>query len=270
MVWNLLTNAVKFTSRGGSIEVHLDQHGSRVWLRVIDTGAGIRSDFLPYVFDRFRQADGSIARKHGGLGLGLALVRHLAELHQGKSLAESLGEGRGATFTIDLPLLAAGDEESVGKAASEIHASPADTVRPSALFNGRSILVVDDNSDSLEVLAEILRLSGANVLTATSAAEAYELVQREQPDLLITDVGMPEEDGYALVRKVRDLSPECGGNTPAVALTGYASAEDRRQATLAGFQSHLCKPVEPAQLLTMVANLLQLRKSSTRPETATP
>jgi CheY-like chemotaxis protein len=130
------------------------------------------------------------------------------------------------------------------------------------------MLVVDDNIDSLEMIAEILRRSGAKVLTATSAAEAYELVQRERPEVLVTDVGMPEEDGYALLRKVRDLAPECGGNTPAVALTGYASAEDRRQATQAGFQSHLCKPVEPAQLLTMVANLLQLSKSATRPGTA--
>jgi len=266
MVWNLLTNAVKFTDRGGSVEVRFDREGSRLRLQIMDNGAGIRPDFLPHVFDRFRQADGSITRKHGGLGLGLTLVRHLAELHQGKVWAESAGEGRGATFTVDLPLLAARDEELAVMTATP----QADPVQRAAEFKGRSMLVVDDNIDSLEMIAEILRLSGADVLTATSAAEAYELLQRERPEVLVTDVGMPEEDGYALLRKVRQLAPESGGSTPAVALTGYASEEDRRQAALAGFQSHLCKPVEPSQLLTIVANLIQSSNRATRPGAAAP
>jgi signal transduction histidine kinase/CheY-like chemotaxis protein len=254
MVRNLLTNALKFTHRGGRVEVGLDREGSRVRLHVVDNGAGIHLDFLPHIFEPFRQADGSISRKHGGLGLGLALVRHLAVLHQGKVWAESAGEGRGATFTVDLPVLAARDE---GLAVIGIRETQRDIVPSSAELKGRSILIVDDDIDSLEMVTEILRQSGADVLTATSAGEAYELVQRERPDVLVADVGMPEEDGYALLRKVRELAPECGGTIPAVALTGYASEEDRRQATLAGFQSHLSKPVEPTQLLTIVANLIQ-------------
>jgi signal transduction histidine kinase/ActR/RegA family two-component response regulator len=257
MVRNLLTNALKFTHRGGRVEVCLDREGSRLRLHVVDNGAGIRLDFLPHIFEPFRQADGSISRKHGGLGLGLALVRHLAELHQGKVWAESAGEGRGATFTVDLPVLAARDEELAVITGGKIRETQGDIVPSSAELKGRSILIVDDDIDSLEMLTEILRQSGADVLTATSAGEAYELVQRERPDVLVTDVGMPEEDGYALLRKVRELAPECGGSIPAVALTGYASEEDRRQAILRGFQPHLSKPVEPTQLLTIVANLIQ-------------
>ena len=270
MVWNLLTNALKFTDRGGSVEVRLDREGSRFRLRIMDTGAGIPPDFLPHVFDRFRQADGSISRRHGGLGLGLAIVRHLAELHEGKVWAESAGEGRGTTFTLDLPILAARDEESAVIMGSEIRGTQESVSPQSAEFKGRSMLVVDDNIDSLEMVAEILRQSGADVLTATSAAEAYELLQHERPEVLVADVGMPEEDGYALLRKVRELAPEAGGSTPAVALTGYASEEDRRQAALAGFQSHLSKPVEPARLLTIVANLLQSTSIATKPGAAAP
>jgi signal transduction histidine kinase/ActR/RegA family two-component response regulator len=264
MVQNLLTNALNFTHRGGRVEVRLDREGSRVRLHVVDNGVGIRLNFLPHIFEPFRQADGSISRKHGGLGLGLALVRHLAELHQGKVWAESAGEGRGATFTVDLPVLAARDEEFAVITGSKIHETQGDIVPSSAGFKGRSILIVDDDIDSLEMVTEILRQSGADVLTATSAGEAYELVQRERPDVLVADLGMPEEDGYALLRKVRELAPECGGSIPAVALTGYASEEDRRQATLAGFQSHLSKPVEPTQLLTIVANLIQSDRQGVR------
>jgi signal transduction histidine kinase/CheY-like chemotaxis protein len=258
VVWNLLANAIKFTPRGGRIEILLERQDSHVRLHVIDTGVGISVEFLPHVFDRFRQADSSSSRKFSGLGLGLALVRHLVQLHGGRVWADSAGEGQGATFTVDLPLISKRRLKSeVAKASAnpeaqeEEHRTALDGLPD---LKGCRVLLVDDDADSLEMIAETLRQCQAHVLTATSASEAYELVQHHRFEAMVADIGMPDEDGFTLLRKIRDLTPERGGRIPAVALTGYTNQED--QATRAGFQFHLSKPVDPAQLLTVLANLL--------------
>jgi signal transduction histidine kinase/CheY-like chemotaxis protein len=257
VVWNLLSNAIKFSPREGKIELRLEGQGSHVRVRVIDTGVGIPLEFLPYVFDRFRQADNSTSRKFGGLGLGLSLVRHMVELHGGRVWADSAGEGKGATFTVDLPLMGkkhSGSKVAIGSAnpAAQLEKAPSERF-PN--LEGRRILLVDDDADSLEMIAAIVRQCQAQVLTATSASEAYKLVQQQRPEALVADIGMPDEDGYTLLRKIRGLTPEEGGRIPAVALTGYTNQED--EAAKAGFQCHLSKPVDPAQLLTALTNLIE-------------
>jgi signal transduction histidine kinase len=254
VVWNLLANAIKFTPRGGKIEILLDRQDSYVRLRVRDTGVGIPREFLPHVFDRFRQADSKTTRNFGGLGLGLALVRHLVDLHGGRVWADSAGEGQGATFTVDLPLMNKKSRVVMSSANPEAQEGRTALDRFSDL-QGCCVLIVDDDADCLEMIAEILRRCQAQVLTATSASEAYELVQHHQPQALVADIGMPHEDGYTLLRKIRDLTPERGGRIPAVALTGYTNQEG--QATRAGFQYYLSKPVDPARLLTVLANLIE-------------
>ena len=256
IVWNLLSNAIKFTPKRGRVQVCLQRINSHVEIIVTDTGQGISTEFLPYVFDRFRQADSSITRSFGGLGLGLAIVRQLVELHGGTVHAESPGEGQGATFTVKLPLMAIGpkaiEPERVHPAAGG--SVPFDC---SPGLDGLRILIVDDDADIRALLIYTLEVCGAEVMAAASADEAISALTASSPpmDILISDIGMPDEDGYALLRRVRALEPENGGRIPAIALTAYARTQDRRAALLAGFQSHVAKPVEPAELIAVIANL---------------
>ncbi len=254
--WNLLSNAVKFTPEGGQVEVHLTQHYSTVQIQVRDTGKGIRPDFLPYVFDHFRQADSTTTRTFGGLGLGLAIVRNLVELHGGIVQVESAGEDQGATFTVRLPIAAIASHQGSDAAPTSALASAATSANgdPTNL-SGLKILVVDDEADARDLLAEMLTCHGAIVITATSAKEALLMILQQQPDILLSDIGMPNQDGYELIRQVRRLSWSEGGKIPAIALTAYARKEDRNQALTNGFQAHFSKPVEPMRLMAAIANL---------------
>jgi PAS domain S-box-containing protein len=250
--WNLFSNAVKFTPKGGSIEVRLEKIDARVEVVVSDTGQGIEADFLPYVFDRFRQADGSITRAHGGLGLGLAIVRYLVEMHGGTVQAESPGEGQGATFTVKLPLLK--DNQDVG---TEAHRSREED-NSTGFFpqlGGARVLVVDNEEDQRDFLELALQQYGAVVMVVASAAEALEEIPQWHPDVLVSDIGMPGEDGYSLIQKVRKLSADNGGNIPAIALSGYASREDEIKAIASGFQLYKFKPIDPDELAMAIFNL---------------
>ncbi|HEY0386032.1 MAG TPA: PAS domain-containing protein, partial [Pyrinomonadaceae bacterium] len=251
VIWNLLTNALKFTPEGGCIGVRLERDGETARIIVTDTGEGISPEFLPYVFDRFRQADSSTTREYAGLGLGLALVHYLVGLHRGTVRVESSGEGEGATFTINLPLLP--DRQPVA-ANRPAPIKPTVDICPEEL-EGLRVLVVDDDVDSCEIVGLALRNCRAEVRLATSASEALEIIERWLPDLLISDIGMPETDGYALVQKLRRLSPEQGSRIPALALTAYATDVDREQALAAGFQQHIVKPVELKELAEAVVQL---------------
>lgn len=255
VVWNLLSNAIKFTDKGGRVQVRLERVNSHIEITVSDTGKGIESEFLPHVFDRFRQSDGSMTRRHGGLGLGLAIVRQLIELHGGMVSVESAGEGKGSTFIVNLPLMPVRREPS--SVTPRVHPSASENDLPdcSAELNGLHILLVDDEADSRELLKVVLSTCGAFVKTASSAAEAFELVTNEKFDVIVSDIGMPEEDGFTLMSKIRALPQNQGGSVPAIALTAYARAEDRVQALRAGFQMHIAKPVEPTELIAVVANL---------------
>jgi signal transduction histidine kinase/ActR/RegA family two-component response regulator len=259
VVWNLLSNAVKFTPRGGSMEVHVGRRESHVELRVSDTGMGIRPDFLDHVFDRFRQADSSSTRTHGGLGLGLAIVRHLVELHGGTVAAQSDGEGRGATFIVSLPIPAL----APAAAAPEPPASSTDDTGPEAAPDllGLRVLLVDDDPETRRMLPLMLEQFGAEVTAAASAAEALAILKRVPVDVMIADIGMPEENGYSLIGKVRALEGELG-SLPALALTAYAAEADRQQALAAGFHLHLAKPAEAAHLVAAVAALARGRSSA--------
>jgi len=249
--WNLLANAVKFTPAGGEVRVEVDQPGSKIVVRVADTGSGIAPEFLPYVFERFSQLDTSTRRVHGGLGLGLAIVRHLTELHGGTVKADSPGEGRGATFTVTLPVRAV-----------QARPSEAPSARPGARpaleltsLAGIRVLVVDDEPDARELLAAVLGGAGAQVSTAASTREALAVIERERPDVLVSDIGMPEQDGYDLIEKVRALPADRGGTVPAAALTAYGRGEDRARAIAAGYHLHVPKPVMPEELIAAVATL---------------
>jgi PAS domain S-box-containing protein len=258
IVWNLLTNSIKFTPRDGRVQVNLQRDDSQVSLIVTDTGEGIEPSVLPFIFDRFRQADSTTTRKHGGLGLGLAIVRHLVEMHGGTVEAESDGDGKGSTFTVKLPLI---DSRSLDVDRDERRERAQKTTGKGAAFScppqleGLHVLVVDDEEDTRFLVRSILERCAARVTTAASAVEGLAVLQRLRPDVLLSDLGMPEEDGYALIAKVRALPAEQGGRTPAAALTAYARAEDRMKVLRSGFQSHLPKPVEPAELVTVVASL---------------
>ncbi|GAB1541222.1 hypothetical protein NUACC21_38920 [Scytonema sp. NUACC21] len=247
VVWNLLSNAIKFTPHGGRVEIWLEQVGNQAKLAVTDTGIGINPEFLPYVFDYFRQADASTTRKFGGLGLGLAIVRHLVELHGGVVSAASPGEGQGATFTVMLPLVSI--QQDIKREAKPTDNEPD--------LTGARVLVVEDNIDSREFLVFVLEQYGATVMAAESASEAFEALLVFQPHVLVSDIGMPGEDGYAFLHKVRTLAAEQGGAIPAIALTAYAKNEDRDRALAVGFQRHLSKPVEPAELIAVVASLIK-------------
>jgi signal transduction histidine kinase/ActR/RegA family two-component response regulator len=253
IVSNLLVNAIKFTPSGGTVEVRLERNGPEVQIVVKDTGAGIRREFLPYVFDRFRQDDTTEARSHGGLGLGLAIVRHLVELHDGSIWAESPGEDQGATFTISLPAL-------VGAEARLLEPVPATTGSSEAMddlpaLKGLRVLVVDDDADARDLFTRALEQCAAHVTAVASAGAALAALDGWKPDVLVSDIGMPKESGYVLIRKVRRLTREQGGTIPALALTAYAGADAVKLALSAGFQAHVAKPVEPVTLARAVADL---------------
>ncbi|MFT3685745.1 MAG: response regulator [Phycisphaerales bacterium] len=251
IVWNLLSNAVKFTPRGGRVQVVLARVNSHVEVTISDTGKGIKPDFLPHVFDRFRQADSSAAREHGGLGLGLAIVKQLVELHGGSVHAASEGDGKGATFSIHLPLAvlhqAAHQTEKVHPRAAPL--SPVDGDEPD--LAGVRVLVVDDEPDARDIVRRVLEEAGATVWAAGSAREGVEQAAAHAPDVIISDIGMPGEDGYSFIRSLRNA----GHQIPAAALTAFARSEDRTRALLAGYQTHLSKPVEPSELLAAIASL---------------
>jgi PAS domain S-box-containing protein len=255
VVWNLLSNAVKFTPRGGRVQVFVERRDSSVEITVADTGKGISASFLPHVFERFRQADASTTRQYGGLGLGLSIVRHLAEMHGGTVSAASEGEGRGATFTVRLPLsVALRREPTLPSGPRSPDPARAGLLCPPQLA-GLRVLVVDDEADTREYLRALIEGCGAGVTAAASAAEGLAALRREKPDIIVSDIGMPEEDGYGFIQKVRALPPEEGGRTPAAALTAYARVEDRARVLMAGFQSHVPKPVEPLELLAVLASM---------------
>jgi signal transduction histidine kinase/ActR/RegA family two-component response regulator len=252
VLWNLLANAIKFTSKEGRIQVTMERVNSHLELRVADNGQGIRPEFLPHVFDRFQQADGGITRKHGGLGLGLSIVKHLVELHGGTVTAHSAGVGCGATFTINLPVQVVHEER---RSADASQAHPADRAIDSDVsLAGVRVLVVDDESDGRELVNQLLTRYGAEVETVASGDEALRAIQRRTPHILISDIGMPEMDGYDLMRQVRAL-PGPAGMIPAAALTALVRSQDRMRALFAGFQAHIAKPVEPAELVAVVATL---------------
>ncbi|CAA9583381.1 Two-component system sensor histidine kinase/response regulator hybrid [uncultured Synechococcales cyanobacterium] len=252
VVWNLLTNAVKFTPKGGRVQVRLERVSSHIEITVSDTGQGIKAEFLPHIFERFRQADSTITRSYGGLGLGLAIVRQLVELHGGNVHAQSPGDGQGATFMVSLPLMAVLETQDTWVHPAADSEELFDNL-PS--LKGLRILLVDDEADTRDLITIILEQCEAKVTAIASVREALVVIQQMQPDVLISDVGMPGEDGYTLIRKVRALQPEQGGRIPAVALTAYARMEDRTRALAAGFQMHVPKPVKPIELTTVVASL---------------
>ena len=257
--WNLISNAIKFTHLGGWIEIRLERADSHVEVKVSDSGIGIDEDFLPHVFDRFRQADSSTTREHRGLGLGLSIVRHLVELHGGTVSAESAGEGKGAVFTVRLPLAAKVEAKSLTESESVSDSNQTQEERGGSAnapdMSGLRVLVVDDEPDTLEILCLALKRYGAQVRAAASSADALAAFLEWKPDVLVSDIGLPGEDGFDLIAKIRTLSSEQGGNIPAVALTAYVRNEDRQLALASGYQTHIPKPVDPATLAAAVADL---------------
>lgn len=256
VIWNLLSNAVKFTPPKGRVTIEITQDDSYAKIRVRDTGQGIRPDFLPHVFERFRQADGTITRGHGGLGLGLAIVRHLVELHGGAVQAESPGEGQGSTFTVNLPLMAVPAEVEPEERTYKAGIEKITWEQFPRLDNVR-ILLVEDETDTQELITEILERCGAQVKPTASATEALEIFGRWNPDILVSDIGLPGEDGYELLKKIRAMESGRGGRVPAVALTAFARSEDRIRALATGYQLHVPKPVEPIELAAAVAGLVR-------------
>jgi CheY-like chemotaxis protein len=260
-VWNLLSNAIKFTPKGGRVQVALQRVHSHLEIAVSDTGEGIPPAFVAHAFDRFRQADASTTRHQGGLGLGLAIVKQLVELHGGTARVSSDGLGLGSTFTITLPISAIRSSDGDGDGAVDHrHPSVAGplsrvSIDASVRIAGVKVLVVDDEPDARALVQRLLQECKATVTTAGSASQALGCVMDDCPDVIVSDIGMPGQDGYAFIRQVRALGAGRGGNTPALALTAYARTEDRMRAVMAGFNMHISKPVEPAELITMVASL---------------
>src|SRR5882724_2114253 len=254
VIWNLVMNAVKFTPRGGRVQVHLQRVNSHIEIVVSDTGQGIAPNVLPFVFERFRQADSSSTRGHGGLGLGLALVKHLVELHGGSVTAQSAGEGQGATFIVKLPLTIADIPEGL-KPRLHPTAVTIEALPQGLRIDGVRVLVVDDDPEALALASSILVGAGATVQTCLSAPEALALLQEWRPDVLVSDIEMPGEDGHALIRKVRALDSDRGGRTPAVALTAYGRPQDRVLSLTAGYSMHVPKPVDPGELTTIIASV---------------
>ena len=247
VTWNLLTNALKFTPRGGRVNIALREIEGQVEMTVSDTGQGIKPEFLPFVFDRFRQADASTTRRHGGLGLGLSIVKSLVELHGGSVEVDSPGEGRGATFTVRLPIPTLPQEVLASPPEPQSHSTPE--------LAGLRILVVDDEDDARTLARRVLEERGAQVITVSSAAEAIASIgDNNPPNVMVSDIGMPEQDGYDLIKQMRAL-PGDAGRVPAVALTALARAEDRKRALSAGYQKHVSKPVDPAELVSVIASL---------------
>jgi CheY-like chemotaxis protein len=253
VIWNLLSNAVKFTPRGGRIEVKLERRETSIEVLVTDTGRGIRAEFLPHIFERFRQADGSTTRGHGGLGLGMAIARHLVELHGGSIRAESPGEGKGATFTVELLVRAVLTERRIEDTKPGGIAARVPIAR--VLLRGVKVLVVDDEADARDLVHVLLAHEGAEVRLAASAEEAMEALKEFPAQVLVSDIGMSGEDGYELLQGVRAFTSRTKEWIPAVALTAYARASDVEAALNAGFQKHMAKPVEPAELVKTIAML---------------
>jgi len=254
IIWNLISNAIKFTPNEGTVEVSVQRNKTQLEIMVADTGQGIHPEFLPFVFDRFRQADATVARAHGGLGLGLAIVRHLTELHGGKVYAESEGEGRGATFRVELPVKLAAvlvDEKQSGEEPDNVHFDCP------PLLRGLRVLIVDDEADSLDLMKTVLGECGAEIFAASSAVEGLLAVTAHLPDVLLSDIEMPREDGYSFIRKVRELPIDHAKKILAVALTAHANKEDRLRALAAGFQVHVRKPVDPSALVVAINNLVE-------------
>jgi CheY-like chemotaxis protein len=259
VIWNLLSNAIKFTARGGRVQVRLERVNSHVEIIVSDTGEGIDPEFLPHVFDRFRQADQRTTRQHGGMGLGLAIVKNLVELHGGSVHAVSPGTGQGATFTVRLPVVPVYQVDIEG---GRVHPTARDLLPNTGYadrLDGTTILVVDDEPDTRELLKAGLENCGANVTVAGSAAEAFVTLASQIPDVIISDIGMPDEDGYDLIRKLRSMPADQGGSVPAIALTAYARVEDRLRALRSGYQMHVPKPVELAELVAVADSLVKRR-----------
>jgi PAS domain S-box-containing protein len=258
VIWNLLSNAIKFTPPHGKVSIALRSVNRHLEIAVHDSGAGIKADFLPYVFERFRQADASTTRKHGGLGLGLAIVKSLVELHGGRVRATSPGEGMGATFTIELPLTGAETNQAHAPkpppGRAELAGVKDFSCDPHTLA-GLSVLVLDDEEDARVLISRVLEECGAKVMVSSSGAEALKIIEHEHPTVVLSDIGMPTEDGYEFIRKLRRLPKEKGGITPAAALTAFARLEDKERALAAGYQRHIAKPVEPTELVGIVAGL---------------
>jgi PAS domain S-box-containing protein len=252
--WNLLSNAIKFTHSGGTVQVRLRRTGSSAELVVSDNGKGISSNLLPVIFERFRQGDGSTTREHGGLGLGLAIVKHLVELHGGEVKVWSDGPGKGAEFVVHLPMLIGRHPAELSKHI-EIHPNAGEGSVPTTSLMGLRILAVDDEIDATAVTAAILVSAGAEVKTAASVSQAMDLMKQWRPDVLISDIGMPDEDGYDLIRKVRAQPLDNQRNIPAIALTAFARTRDRLKVLAAGYQMHVPKPIEPLELVTVVASV---------------
>jgi PAS domain S-box-containing protein len=269
VAWNLVSNAVKFTPKGGRIEVRLERPGSRIQLTVSDTGKGIRPDFLPHIFERFSQAESTSTRSHGGLGLGLAIVRHLVELHGGTVQAESQGEGRGATFVVTLPIRAVHlGADDLERGFPTEAGGPSETVKP---LDGVHVLVVDDESDARDLLTLVLNQHGAEVTAVAAAAAALEEMGHLLPDVIVCDIGMPDEDGYSFISKVREMEPERGGRIPAVALTAYTRPEERMRALQGGYETYVPKPIEVTELVAVVASLARRTEVGAPPlRTAAP
>ncbi len=286
IVWNLLSNAIKFTPNTGKVEIILEQveridsslltpnsslltpnsslltpHSSSAQITVKDTGMGIKSDFIPYVFDSFRQADGSSTRRFGGLGLGLAIVRHLVELHGGSVAAYSPGEGKGATFVVRIPLVQSAESKVLSAESKKIEeilsTQNSELSTQNLTLSGIRVLIVDDDTDSRDFLVFALEAAGAEIASASSAQEALDILTNFKPMVLVSDIGMPEQDGYSLIRSIRTLPYEKGGATPAIALTAYAGDGDKKAAIAAGFQAHLPKPVAPDDIVDAVSELVK-------------
>jgi len=256
IIWNLLSNAIKFTPAGGRIQIRGERVNSHIEIVVSDTGIGIKPEFVPYVFERFRQADATATRAYGGLGLGLAIVRHLVELHGGQVTADSAGEGQGATFTVKLPLLTVYQRESSEEPAHPGAGDYLSQIESVDRLDGTRILAVDDEPDTSKLLKTMIEESGGEVTIATSADEALNVLARGKFDLIVSDIGMPGKDGYQFIQEVRSRPTNRGGTIPAVALTAYARTEDRLRALRAGYQMHVPKPIEYAELITVIASLV--------------
>lgn len=255
VIWNILSNAVKFTPNGGSVEIRLGQTDSDIELSVTDNGIGIPSKMLPFIFDRFSQAESATNRRYGGLGLGLAIVRHLVEIHGGSIEAYSKGEDQGSTFTVKLPILSSGSHEFPKGMKSQLNNSDNAVSDYSKELEGLKLLVVEDDFDGRTLVKTILEQCGANVVAVDNARDAFEEIKNNRFDVLLSDIGMPGEDGYSLIKKIRSLPLEKGGQIPAAALTAYAAVEDRMRVLRSGFQTHVPKPIETDELIAVVANL---------------
>ncbi|HEY4232415.1 MAG TPA: ATP-binding protein, partial [Lacipirellulaceae bacterium] len=258
IVWNLLSNAIKFTPKGGKVDVLLQRIESHLEITVRDSGIGIKPEFLPFVFERFRQADASTTRSYSGLGLGLSIVKNLVDLHGGTVQVESAGEDQGATFFVRLPLAPI---RGVDRQDHPTAPKPMDFDLTVVQLTGIKVMVVDDEADARELLKQVLSQCEADVSTAASADEGLELARSLRPDVIVSDIGMPGKDGYEFIRELRSWSPENGGCTPAIALTAFARSEDRTRAMLAGYQVHIAKPIEPQELVATVGNLVGRRNA---------